>query len=340
MEYTLHTSFSESLKIAWNTLLEESITHVPFLRYEYLFTWWQTRGGGEWPQAELAIITASENGRLMGIAPLFQADHTGQRALLLLGSIEISDYLDVIVRPQDLKPFLAGLVPFLKNNLPGWQILDWYNLLDTSPTPTALKEIGASLSMQYQQEPLQHSPFIPLPGDWEIYLNSIDKKQRHEIRRKMRRAEENETPVRWYIVKDQDQIEDEISAFLALMEQDVEKAAFLTSAMRQTMRSVMRCAFDEGCLQLAFLTIGEEKAAAYLNFDYLNRLWIYNSGFDRRFMEFSPGWVLLGNLLQWANENHRSEFDFMRGDEEYKYRFGAQDRYILRCTLSQLKTIE
>jgi len=48
-------------------------------------------------------------------------------------------------------------------------------------------------------------------------------------------------------------------------------------------------------------------------------------------MEFSPGWVLLGSLLQWANERHVAEFDFMRGDEEYKYRFGAVDRFVVRA---------
>jgi CelD/BcsL family acetyltransferase involved in cellulose biosynthesis len=84
---------------------------------------------------------------------------------------------------------------------------------------------------------------------------------------------------------------------------------------------------------LSFLTVNGEKAAGYLSFDYLNRLWVYNSGLDRRFMEYSPGWVLLGYLLQWANENGYAEFDFMRGDEEYKYRFGAVDRFVMRVTL-------
>jgi CelD/BcsL family acetyltransferase involved in cellulose biosynthesis len=51
--------------------------------------------------------------------------------------------------------------------------------------------------------------------------------------------------------------------------------------------------------------------------------------------EYSPGWVLLGELLQWANENGRKHFDFMRGDEDYKFRFGAQKRNVLRVTISR-----
>ena len=105
--------------------------------------------------------------------------------------------------------------------------------------------------------------------------------------------------------------------------------------MREHMRSAMRCAFDEGCLHLAVLEIDGGKAAAYLSFNYLNRLWVYNSGLNPAYRDYSPGWVLLGNLLQWANESGLSEFDFMRGDEDYKYRFGAVDRFVVRATLTR-----
>ena len=105
MKFTLHREFPEALRNDWNALLEESFNHVPFLRFEYLETWWQTRGGGEWPEAELAIITAENENGLVGIAPLFLAAWEGKRSLLLLGSIEISDYLDLIAREKDLKGF-------------------------------------------------------------------------------------------------------------------------------------------------------------------------------------------------------------------------------------------
>lgn len=340
MQYTLHKTFPEALESEWNALLDESITHVPFLRYEYLNKWWQTRGGGEWPaDSELAIVSAVQDGRLAGIAPLFRAEHDGRSALLLLGSIEVSDYLDFIVRPTDLNGFLAGLLPFLAQQLPGWQALDLYNLLDSSPSLGALQQAAAAQGWRFANQQLQHSPYIPLPGDWETYLAGIDKKQRHEIRRKMRRAEEAGSPIDWSVTTEPGALDADIETFLALMEQDAEKAAFLTPAMRQHMRNTMRCAFAAGCLQLAFLNIAGKRAAAYLNFHYIDRLWIYNSGLDRSFSEYSPGWVLLGDLLKWANENGIREFDFMRGDEEYKYRFGAVDRFVLRATLLR-ETVE
>lgn len=337
MELTLHTTFPEELQHEWNALLKESISHVPFLRYEYLRTWWQHHGGGEWPRAELTLVTAREGDRLIGIAPLFLTpDHDGRAALMLLGSIEISDYLDLIVRPADLTRFLDHLLPFLlKPEFPAWQALDLYNLLESSPSLVALESAAARHGLSFSQNRLQHSPYIPLPGDWEGYLASLDKKQRHEIRRKMRRVEESEVPVRWYIVDDAAALDREADAFLALMGQDPDKQAFLTPEMRRMMHDLICCAFEENCLLMAFMEVGGEKAAGYLVFDYLERLWVYNSGFDRRFMEYSPGWVLLGYLLQWANEHKRTEFDFMRGNEDYKYRFGAVDRFVTRVTLNR-----
>jgi CelD/BcsL family acetyltransferase involved in cellulose biosynthesis len=336
MEFTLYRALNEllPLKEEWNALLAESITHVPFLRHEYLSTWWETRGGGEWPQSELAVVVARQDGRLVGIAPLFSAiNRDGEPALLLLGSIEISDYLDLIVRPADLPAFLSGLLDFV--SALEWKALDWHNLIETSPTLETLKAEAEKRGWTCVTRQTYHAPSIPLKGDFDVYLSGIDKKQRHEIRRKMRRVEENGNVVRWYIVTDASRLEAEVDAFLDLMAGDPDKAKFLTGPMRQQMHLSCRAAFEHGWLQLAFLEVDGQKAAGYLNFDYLNRIWVYNSGLDRRFMELSPGWVLLGDLLQWANENQRAEFDFMRGDEDYKYRFGGVDKFVLQAKVTR-----
>jgi CelD/BcsL family acetyltransferase involved in cellulose biosynthesis len=174
-----------------------------------------------------------------------------------------------------------------------------------------------------------------LPGDWDTYLAGIDKKQRHEIRRKIRRAEAYEEPVSWYIVEDGNTLDAEIDDFLALMAYDQEKAGFLTDVMRGQMRAAVHAAFKAGWLQLSFLEVGGVKAAGYLNFDYHGHVWVYNSGINFDYGRLSPGWVLLGYLLQWANKNQRAAFDFMRGDERYKYKFGGIDRFVMRAIVSR-----
>lgn len=338
MEITLYPTFPSELKEEWNQLLAEGVLHVPFLRFEYLEDWWQTRGGGEWPLASrLAILAASEKGKLVGIAPFFIADHQDQKRLLLLGSIEISDFLDLIVSQEHIELFLTAVLGYCNEHFipQGIQTIDLYNLLEDSPTVAAINAVAEDAKFKVSCERLQQAPYITLPGNWEQYLESIDKKQRHEIRRKMRRAAEADKLVEMYITSAPEFLDTDIDAFLDLMAQDPEKASFLKPEMREQFKLMVRRAFFCGCLQLAFLRIGGENAAAYLNFDYLDRIWVYNSGLDRRFMEYSPGWVLLGYLLQWANENKRSEFDFMRGNEDYKYKFGAVDRYVTRLTLSK-----
>jgi CelD/BcsL family acetyltransferase involved in cellulose biosynthesis len=338
MKLTIHNTFPEPTFMPdWNALLAESMTNVPFLRYEYLAAWWRTLGGGEWKEASLSLVTAHEAGRLIGIAPLFRTtDRDGCPALMLLGSIEISDYLDMIVRKEDISRFLGGVLDELASQPPdAWSALDWYNLPDTSPTLAVLKEESAKRGWTCVEEIYKPTPSIPLPGDWETYLSGIDKKQRHEIRRKMRRAEESDQQVRWYIVEDEGQLDSEIDAFLALMASDPDKAVFLTESMRAQMRATAQTAFREGYLQLAFMEVFGQKAAGYFNLDYGNKIWVYNSGLDRKFMELSPGWVLLGYLLQWANEHKRAEFDFMRGDEDYKYKFGGQNRHVMRVKVTR-----
>ncbi len=334
MDFTVHKDFSSFNAATWNALLAESISDVPFLRYEYLNQWWETRGGGEWEEPELLLLSASENGRLIGIAPLFRAQYDGAQCLMLVGSIEISDYLDLIVRAEDLTRFLSALLDFLASSQAGsWSALDWYNLPDASPTLAALKAESERRGWAHAQEVYHPTPTIALNGSYEAYLATIEKKQRHEIRRKLRRAEER--GARWYLVDEGADIQREIEALFKLMEDDTGKSEFLRPAMRAQMSACVRSAHENGWLWLAFLEIEGVKAAASLNFDYRNRIWGYNSGVDHRFLELSPGWVLLAYTLQWAAEHGRAEFDFMRGDEEYKYRFGAFNRYVMRAKVNR-----
>jgi CelD/BcsL family acetyltransferase involved in cellulose biosynthesis len=344
MNFKLHRDFSEISPDTWNALAEQGIADTPFSRYEYLAEWWQTRGGGEWQNPELVLVSASENDQLIGIAPLFRAEYDGRHALLLVGSIEISDYLDLIVRAGDLSRFLSGLMDFLASSPPfetaqgkpeAWSAFDWYNLPDNSPTLAALKAESEKRNWNYHEEIYRPTPRIPLSGSFEEYLSRIDKKQRHEIRRKMRRAAESDLNVRFVIVDKDADIEQEINTFFDLMVQDPNKANFLHPAMREQMTVTIRTAFEQNYLWLAYLEVTGVKVAASLNFDYKNKLWGYNSGVSRAHMELSPGWVLLGHVIQWCCEHGRYEFDFMRGDEEYKYRFGGVNRFVMRAVANK-----
>ena len=88
-----------------------------------------------------------------------------------------------------------------------------------------------------------------------------------------------------------------------------------------------------GWLQMNFLTVGEERVAAYINFVYDNRVLVYNSGLNHEeYGQLSPGIVLLAYNIQHAIEAGYSKYDFLRGDEIYKYRMGGQDTAVMNIT--------
>ncbi len=284
-----------NLKNEWNAHLIKSASHVPFLRHEYLTSWWSTLGGGEWEEGELLILTSRDQTNLLqGIAPFFLEN----QRILFLGSHQIFDYLDLIAGPDTLTDFVNELFGFLLSaESPSWQVLDLFNLPEDSPTIPLLHQASESNGWSLKQEVLQPAPSLNLPGSWEEYLNQLDDRYRHEIERKNRRAENYFLPVNWYIVEDEGQLDQELESFLELMAHNPEKESFLTGKMITQMKSSAREAFLAGWLQLAFLTVGDIKAAGYLNFDYNGKIWVYNSGINPMFENISPGWVLLSKII-------------------------------------------
>jgi len=340
MHFHHHTAFEDikHLRDDWDHLLQKSASHVPFLTFDYQQAWWSTHGGGEWPESsQLVLITANDGDQFVGAAPLFFSKNIlGKPALMLVGAIEVSDFLDLIAPPEILPDFIHGLLDFLttSKDIPQWEVLDLYNILEDSPTLDILQQEAEIRQWTYQQKPLQPSPYIPLPDDFDAYLAGIDKKQRHEIRRKLRNVTQSLAEGSLYITEDPGQLESDVNTFINMMEQDPNKRAFLTDAMREHLHRTAQTAFEGGWLNLAFFTLDGNKAAANFSFLFNNRLWLYNSAWEWDYREFSPGWVLLAYLIEWAINNQLDEFDFMRGDEPYKYKFGGIDRRIVRATLT------
>ncbi|MBN2555605.1 MAG: GNAT family N-acetyltransferase [Anaerolineales bacterium] len=330
------TSF-QLMREEWDSLLVGAVSNIPFLRHGYLSNWWETRGGGEWEHAELWIAVGKQDGQIRAIAPLFLSGSEKEApGLWFLGSIEISDYLDFIVAPEDVDAFALDLLHALAaQGLQSGTFLDLFNLPLSSPTISALTQAAEILGWGVAVTELQPCPTVPLPDTWETFLGSLVKKQRHEIRRKMRRGEEH--GLTFHILEDESRFEVTLEEILEVMKMDPGKNAFLTPIMQDQFRRSLGAAFSEGWLQVASLRAGKDLAAAYLNFDYANKLWVYNSALNPAYASLSAGWVLLGGLIQWGIQNRRTELDFMRGGEQYKYRFGGKDRKILRVRIERTR---
>ena len=339
MQFSLITDPAEwqSLEVEWQALVAQTHRPLPFLEYWYQSTWWQTLGGGEWSHesSQLQLIIARQDGQLVGVAPFFFSEKPGNPpALRFIGQIEVSDYLDFLCPLSDLQPFIVGLLDFIKVE-PGLlsRDLDLANFQDDSPSLSILRELYEQKGVQYTSEVLQPSPFIPMMPDWEEYLASISKKQRHEIRRKMRNADAHYL-TDWYVVTAEHNVQEEIQALIDMMRTDPTKVAFLTPEMESFLSQTTARALEVGQLFLSYLTFDGGRAAAYLSFLAGNKLWVYNSAWDPTYSCCSPGWVLLAKVINWAIENGLTEVDMMRGDEVYKYRFGGIDRHVVSFTTS------
>ena len=321
----------EMLAGEWNDLLHRSAADTIFLTLEFQRTWWHHLGEGD-----VLILAVREDEELVGIAPLFATtDPQGRRALSIVGCVEVADYLDFIVTRGREEPVYVALLDHLAgSSAPAWDVLDLCNIHQNSPTLKYLPGLAEARGWAVSTARDDVCPIISLPGTWEEYLWTLDGKQRREIQRKLRRAQ-GQAALRWYIVGRDHDLAAELEDFLDLMAAStLDKEAFLTPRMRSFFRQLARVTYDAGWLQLAFLEIEGQKAAAYLNFVYNNHVLVYNSGLDwRKFPKIGAGIILTAYCIRHAIERGREVFDFMQGEERYKYQFGGQDVEVRRLSV-------
>jgi CelD/BcsL family acetyltransferase involved in cellulose biosynthesis len=315
-----HTLASE-----WNELLGDSAADTVFLTNQWQSSWWHHLGSG----TPTLIALRDETGRLVGLAPLYRSlTDEGLWELNTVGCVDVSDYLDIIARRGHERAVSAALLDTLEQPDLGfsWDVINLCNIPQDSPTLAHLGPMASERGYQVTTQVQEVCPIITLAGDWEGYLAGLVGKERRELRRKMRRANPH-VGVEWYIVGPDHQLSAEVDRFLDLMAlSHPDKAEFLHDQHRAFMHDVARFSWEARWLELAFLTIGGEPAASMFNFVYRNRTLLYNSGLDAaRFLAYSPGIVLTAHLIQHSIEAGREAFDFLRGDEDYKYKLGGVD---------------
>lgn len=312
------------LKGEWNNLLRKSGANTLFLTWEWQRTWWDWFG----EESELCIVSVRDGGELVGLAPLFcPSVSENPRTLQIVGGIEVSDYLDLLVVADHREPNVYGAIwQALMDDMPfSWHVLDLHNVPASSPTLQTLPAIASTAGeFQLTSEIEEICPVITLPSTWDQYLSLLSKKQRHEIRRKLRKAS-REAAVSWYYAEDPDSLDHEVDDFISLHRKSgAHKKAFMGQGMQGFFHDVAHAAFDANWLRLAFLVVNDVKVASMFCFDFNDTYLVYNSGYDPNlYSSLSTGIVLLAYCIRDAVDSGRRVFDFLRGEEEYKYRFGG-----------------
>ena len=353
---TAYPNGFSALASEWNDLLARSRYDTFFLTHEWQSVWWQQLGAGElWILAFYREENKVEGGEedsddpsratpgsseLVGIAPFYLSEHergkwAGKRSLKLVGCVEVSDFLDIVIAAGWEEQVYYCLLDWLQSEeAPAWDYLDLCNLPEDSLSYKVLPSIfrNAGLRVEVDQEDV--APHVHLPARYENYLMQIDKKQRHEIRRKQRRVE-RELEVDFALIQSMDELQGAMDEFLRLQRMSrPDKETFMTAHMERFFRVMAGRMLETGYLHLSFLSLNGEKAAALLAFEYKKELLLYNSGYDtEKWAVYSPGWVLLGYVIQHAIARGIEVFDFLQGDEEYKYRFGGHDYRVMRTLI-------
>lgn len=321
----------DTLAGEWNALLHRSVTDTIFLTHEWQHTWWQCFAD----ERELLMLAVREQKELIGIAPFYvQFGPDEKRVIQLIGGTDISDYLDVIAPLEHRGRVYETVLNFLTAEFLDWDALDLHCVPETSPLEPLHKAAARhGLNVDCQLEDV--CPIVSLPDTWDAYLDALDGKQRHELRRKIRRAE-GRARVDWYLTSDRESLGQDVEDFFELHRMSSpDKDDFMSApAMQRFFHEMAKFCLENGWLELSFILVNDEKAASMLCFSYNNETLVYNSGYDpQKYAYLSPGIVLLCYHVQHSIDKGRAAFDFLRGDETYKYRMGGQDLKVFQITI-------
>lgn len=343
-----------TLRAEWEDLLARSFCDALFMRPEWAAAWWQVFG----PEGGLRLLAVRDgDGRLVGLAPLFLADVAADASqplpelsferprplpaatlhptLLLVGGTEVSDYTDLVVDREQAPAAYAAILAALRERVTGWEWIDLHNLPETSPTAERMRGLAAGCGLRAEAGQEEVCPYIALPATWEEYLATLGKKERHELRRKMRNVEQA-GDVRLVEVSGLAGLDEHMETFMALHEASTpDKAGFMQDPrMRRFFHLVARMAMENGWLDLSFLAIDGRLAAGLLCFRYGGAMLVYNSGCEpQAWPGLSPGIALLGYCIRRAIAAGLREFDFLQGSEPYKYDLGGRDRAVQRLLI-------
>lgn len=317
--YTTPQAFEE-LAGEWNALLAQSESNTLFLTHQWQRVWWANLGEGD-----LRVLALRDEGALVGIAPLYFTTAEGVVSGQYVGCKEVSDYLDFIFLKGREQECAEAVMNWLAGDeAPAWRKLALCNTPEWSPNLARVAELARGRGWQAQIKPEDVCPVIRLPSTFEEYLGMLDGRERRETQRKMRRAAEDSAIT---FAANPASLDADMTDFLRLMTSSMfSKSDFMTPRMEQFFRAMAREMQAAGFLQLAFLEVEGNRAAAYLNFVYDNAVLVYNSGLDpQKYSYLSPGVALIVRLIEKAVAEKRKAFDFLQGNEEYKYRLGGKD---------------
>ena len=354
--------FTDFARGTWDALAARNPAATPFSAWAFQRAWWDAYGGNAHEEV-LALIAADAPAGAdpVAIVPLMhrheveESDaltHTTMRhagganltpvpptaKAIFFGASYHADYATVLASPADLPRVAAAVAAYLAGPDCGeWDVVDLRRLRCADPTGETLAaalgaiEMANDWTLNLEREDV--CPVVTFPDgvDMDGYLSTLGKKQRHEIRRKVRRAEAN-GEIR--LDDSADPLAD-LEAFIDLHQRRWgADGLFPPTPGGDQSRVLFQRMFElfgtDGPLRLAFLSVGGRRIAAGIHFLSGDKLLYYNAGVDPDARELSPGVLMVHAYVARALEDGIRQLDFLRGNESYKYDWGGVDEPIQR----------
>jgi CelD/BcsL family acetyltransferase involved in cellulose biosynthesis len=323
----MHYSFSlesfERLASLWAGLPDNMKRGGLFALPGWHKAWWQAFGSGY----SLFLGVVRKDNAIIGIAPL---KLKGKKASFICKS-RVCDYLDFIISPGQETDFYDSLLNELIKK--GFSQLELETLRPESSVLTSLVGIADRRGYHVSCHQCGVSLELELPKTWGSYLSGLASKQRHEVRRKMRRLEEIGA-INFRVYRDGKEALSHLDLFIRMFRQSRhDKARFMTDRMRSFFELLARTMADDGHLRLGFLELDSLPVASVAYFDYNNNIYLYNSGYDPVYRELSVGLISKVLCIKDSIEQKKDKFDFLRGAEVYKYRLGGTEIPLHKCQI-------
>ena len=322
-EYTVKPESLDSYAAWWSVSEDLVVWPSPFVLPPWLSAWWPSFAG-DWAPYLLSI---KEAGRLVGLAPLMRRGAEAR----LMGDDDLCDHLDFVVAPQKAQVFYRRMLDYLAAD--GIRRLVLPSMREDASATTALlpvaREWGARVHYARQAQLFA----MKLPGSWDGYLESLSGKERHEIRRKLRRLEEAGR-INLRCVRSAAELPAALETFIRLFKINrAAKADFMTGSMPAFFRRLAETMAAAGLLRLYLLELGDIAIAAVMCFDHRATVYLYNNGYDAAYQRLSPGLLSKVLTIRQSIREDRRIYDFLKGSEKYKQRLGGRPVNLLRCEI-------
>jgi len=301
----------------WNDLLALSRSNTIFLTWEWLYSWVECFANAD---RELYILMVYSENMLIGIAPwcIRKVKYAGfmMRRIEFLGTPEAgSDYLDVFAKKGGEKEVARSIYQFLFGEASSkWDCFGFFDIPSESLFLLHFMEQMKADGRHVEVEAGAFCPSLILPKTREDFLSQLSSSRRKRYARDLRILE-REGEVRHESFK-LEKAGHALKEFKELYQQRWNHSDPLFLFLEK----VHLHAQGEDKIWVDFLSVNGRNVAGLLHLRCGERLFLYLMAADRSFIkEISVGNILVGLSIEKAIAEGFSEYNFLKGYEEYKF---------------------